>query len=249
MEVERRVSDTELVYSRLRDEIVSYRLEVGVYLPPEAALAARHGVSLYSVRMAIARLVREGLLETRRPAGTSVRDLVTCCSFELVPDVVRSADFETGKAWLVHLLELRQSLALRTAGQHVVRGMATPAICRQVLFNLKAAGRVAQARIVLELEEWLIAFFIGPPENLPLKVIAHQLRRALGAFHAGCAWDELLEPEPRRFQTLFDAVDAGAGGQVAELVRSAVGHRDELYRSLAARVLQKPGAGGETSQP
>lgn len=56
----------------LRDAIVEGRLKTGESLPPERELAEHFQVSRDTVRRAIDRLTRQGLIESRRGAGTFV---------------------------------------------------------------------------------------------------------------------------------------------------------------------------------
>jgi GntR family transcriptional regulator/MocR family aminotransferase len=61
------------VYAQLRDAILEGRLAGGVALPSSRGLADRTSVSRNTVLLAYARLREEGLVESRRGAGTFVR--------------------------------------------------------------------------------------------------------------------------------------------------------------------------------
>lgn len=61
----------------LRAEIAGGARPPGDRLPTEAALAARFGVNRHTVRRALARLVEEGLVRTRRGAGAFVAAVPT----------------------------------------------------------------------------------------------------------------------------------------------------------------------------
>jgi DNA-binding FadR family transcriptional regulator len=67
-----RLSAAEAVLAELRSEIESGRLPVGTKLPPEAALAARYGVSRSVVREALRSCAALGLTETHTGKGTFV---------------------------------------------------------------------------------------------------------------------------------------------------------------------------------
>ena len=56
----------------LRQQIQAGQYQYGDRLPSEARLQQEHGVSLTTVRLAIARLRSEGLVENRAPKGTFV---------------------------------------------------------------------------------------------------------------------------------------------------------------------------------
>ena len=67
----RRLSDE--IASRVRALIEEQQLEAGMKLPAERQLAAQLGVSRNSLREALATLVSEGVLVSRRGGGTFVR--------------------------------------------------------------------------------------------------------------------------------------------------------------------------------
>ncbi len=67
----RRLSDE--IATRVRALIEEQHLEAGMKLPAERQLAAQLGVSRNSLREALATLVNEGVLLSRRGGGTFVR--------------------------------------------------------------------------------------------------------------------------------------------------------------------------------
>lgn len=67
----KRLSDE--VASRVRALIEEQQLEAGMKLPAERQLAVQLGVSRNSLREALAKLVSEGVLISRRGGGTFVR--------------------------------------------------------------------------------------------------------------------------------------------------------------------------------
>ena len=67
----KRLSDD--VACRVRALIEEQQLEAGMRLPAERKLASQLGVSRNSLREALAKLVSEGLLLSRRGGGTFVR--------------------------------------------------------------------------------------------------------------------------------------------------------------------------------
>lgn len=69
--IPRRLSDE--VASRVRALIEEQQLEAGMKLPAERQLAAQLGVSRNSLREALAKLISEGVLLSRRGGGTFVR--------------------------------------------------------------------------------------------------------------------------------------------------------------------------------
>lgn len=61
-----------LITEELRGEIAENRLRAGDHLPTENMLAERYGVNRHTARQAIAALVEDGLVESRRGSGTFV---------------------------------------------------------------------------------------------------------------------------------------------------------------------------------
>ncbi|MEA1398821.1 GntR family transcriptional regulator, partial [Salmonella enterica] len=69
--IPKRLSDE--IASRVRALIEEQNLEAGMKLPAERQLALQLGVSRNSLREALAKLVSEGVLVSRRGGGTFVR--------------------------------------------------------------------------------------------------------------------------------------------------------------------------------
>lgn len=65
------------IAAALRDDMTEGRYSPGDKLPTEAALAERFGVNRHTVRHALARLVEDGLVRTRRGSGAFVAALPT----------------------------------------------------------------------------------------------------------------------------------------------------------------------------
>src|SRR4051812_37499997 len=70
---------------RFAQAILDGELAPGALLPPERVLAERHGVNRTSLRQALARLERSGLIETRQGSGSRVRALEDDAGAELLP--------------------------------------------------------------------------------------------------------------------------------------------------------------------
>ena len=62
------------IYQQVRDAILDGRLKAGEIVPPTRELARRLTVSRNTVGVAYDRLIGEGFIETRRGAGTYVRE-------------------------------------------------------------------------------------------------------------------------------------------------------------------------------
>jgi DNA-binding GntR family transcriptional regulator len=112
---------SDVVYARLRDDILTWRLPAGTALS-EVELAERLGVSRTPLRAALARLTLEGLVDASR-GRTGV-----------VPDV--SADSVRA------LFELREALEVHAARLSATR--ADPAVFRDLADEFDAAARVLE---------------------------------------------------------------------------------------------------------
>jgi DNA-binding GntR family transcriptional regulator len=79
----------------LRQEIMAGRYVTGDTLPGENVLAAQHQLSSNTVRRAIGVLREEGLVTTRRGAGSVVASVPHKISIEVTPDTKISARMPT----------------------------------------------------------------------------------------------------------------------------------------------------------
>src|SRR3954464_8256622 len=89
---------------RLAQEIFDGQLAPGALLPPERVLAETHGVNRTSVRQALSRLERSGLIETRQGSGSRVRRLEEDGGAELLPLVTATPR----RDWIGDLFEARR---------------------------------------------------------------------------------------------------------------------------------------------
>jgi GntR family transcriptional repressor for pyruvate dehydrogenase complex len=128
---------------RLAQAILDGELAVGALLPPERVLAERHGVNRTSLRQALARLERSGLIETRQGSGSRVRRLEEDAGAELLPLVTATPR----RDWIGDLFEAR-----RLVGALVARRAATrrepghSARLREALERLRTAAGPADAQ-------------------------------------------------------------------------------------------------------
>jgi len=81
------------IADELRDQITTGTLPPGTQLPTEAELAAAHGASRSTVRLAIGLLIQQGLVETRQGIGTYVTQPAT----PLTVVLSREEDWRTGE--------------------------------------------------------------------------------------------------------------------------------------------------------
>jgi len=96
----------------LRARVLGGDLPAGARLPPERDLAMQLGVDRGTLRPAIARLTAQGLLEARQGRGTTVLDVKSAGSFDVVRDLLAAADSTPALVPLVKdLLRVRRHLA------------------------------------------------------------------------------------------------------------------------------------------
>ena len=63
----------QAIAAELRSDIAEGRYPAGAKLPTEKNLSVRFGVNRHTVRHALSHLIEEGLIKSRRGAGTFVR--------------------------------------------------------------------------------------------------------------------------------------------------------------------------------
>lgn len=120
---------------RLSRDILTGRPPVGALLPPERALAESLGITRTTLKHALARLARVGLLETRQGAGTRVRDYLASGGVDLLPLLVRHCP-----GWLQEVFEARHAIGLLIAGQAAQRATSPQKLeLRALLDAVRAA--------------------------------------------------------------------------------------------------------------
>ena len=98
-----RVTVVDELETRLSAEILDGTLRAGELLPPERGLAERYGVNRTTLRGALARLERSGLIETRQGSGSRVRALEEGAGAEVLPLITGGGKRE----WLAEIFEAR----------------------------------------------------------------------------------------------------------------------------------------------
>ena len=98
-----RVTVVDELEARLSEEILDGTLATGELLPPERELAERHGVNRTTLRGALARLERSGLIETRQGSGSRVRALEEGAGADVLPLITAGRKGE----WLAEIFEAR----------------------------------------------------------------------------------------------------------------------------------------------
>jgi GntR family transcriptional regulator, transcriptional repressor for pyruvate dehydrogenase complex len=108
-----RSSVVDAVADRLRDQILSGRLEAGSRLPSEREFALALGVNRLTLRAALARLEALGLVVTRHGAGTIVASWRERAGLEALAALLGSIDPREAafKELLTSMLEVRRIIA------------------------------------------------------------------------------------------------------------------------------------------
>lgn len=128
---------------RLAQQILDGDLGPGTLLPPERVLAETHGVNRTSVRQALSRLERSGMIETRQGSGSRVRRLEEDGGAELLPLVTATPR----RDWIGDLFEARRlvgALVARKAAER--RTPAHEARLREALERVRTASVPADAQ-------------------------------------------------------------------------------------------------------
>ena len=128
---------------RLAQEILDGQLAPGALLPPERVLAETHGVNRTSLRQALSRLERSGLIETRQGSGSRVRHLEEDGGAELLPLVTATPR----RDWIGEIFEARRlvgALVARKAAERREPGQV--ASLRDALERVRGAGSPADAQ-------------------------------------------------------------------------------------------------------
>jgi GntR family L-lactate dehydrogenase operon transcriptional regulator len=140
----RRLSDE--IASRVRALIEEQQLEAGMKLPAERQLAAQLGVSRNSLREALATLVNEGVLLSRRGGGTFVRWQHDDWSEQNIVQPLKTL-MENDPDYSFDILEARHAIETSTAWHAAMR--ATEADKEKLgpaLKRPKAATRISPRR-------------------------------------------------------------------------------------------------------
>jgi GntR family transcriptional regulator, transcriptional repressor for pyruvate dehydrogenase complex len=138
---------------RLAQQILDGELTPGVLLPPERVLAEAHGVNRTSLRQALGRLERSGLIETRQGSGSRVRHLEEDGGAELLSLVTATPR----RDWIGEIFEARRlvgALVARRAADR--RSPAHVAALRDAAERIRTATGPADAqRVEVELHRVL----------------------------------------------------------------------------------------------
>ncbi|WP_432169370.1 FadR/GntR family transcriptional regulator [Streptomyces sp. 1222.5] len=142
-----RRSVVDLLEDRLREDILGGTHRPGSLLPPERELAAGYGVTRTTLKHALTRLEKAGLLSTRHGVGTSVLDYLRLGGADLLP-MLATQD----SAWLREVFEVRRHIGALIAGRAAARRTARQARSLEELLRRVAEAPDADATQLADVE-------------------------------------------------------------------------------------------------
>ncbi|MFB7330721.1 FadR/GntR family transcriptional regulator [Streptomyces adustus] len=128
-----RRSVVDLLEARLREAILGGTHKPGSLLPPERELAAGYGVTRTTLKHALTRLEKSGLLSTRHGIGTRILDYLQLGGADLLP-MLAAQDH----GWLREIFEARRHIGTLIAGRAATRRTARQARRLEELLRLVA---------------------------------------------------------------------------------------------------------------
>lgn len=232
--VERRRSLPEAVAAALEDEIRSGRFGPGRRLPTEAELSAQFDVGRNVVREAVARLKRDGLVESRQGRGAFVAERPKSLTYRIGTSGLAGAEE------LRHVFELRAEVEAGAAALAAER--RTPAQMKRIrkaLAGMAAAIDAGADGVAADAEfHQAIAEASNNPIYRDLMVfLAVGVTQSIAAARRNSAvvgaWTPAAQAEHERVCAAIEARDAEAA---REAVRA---HLDNAARRLALRAKQE----------
>lgn len=195
------------IYDQLVDDVLTGELAPGSTLPAERQLAEALGVSRPTVREAVQRLARAGLVEIRQGGSTTVRDPRRSGGLELLPRLILR-DGRLDHSVVRSILETRATLSREVAGLAARRAgpAAGPALAAAV--NTLADRDDPLARQLAALGFW--DHLVDAADSIVYRLLFNQLRTVYEP--AMAALTGVMDAEvgqPGRYRALAEAVTAG----------------------------------------
>ncbi|MGW0178864.1 FadR/GntR family transcriptional regulator [Nocardia sp. NPDC003345] len=222
------------IYDQLVDDVLTGELPPGSALPAERQLAEALGVSRPTVREAVQRLARAGLVEIRQGGSTTVRDPRRSGGLELLPRLLLRGG-EIDRSVVRSILETRASLGREVAVLAARRG--GPGLAREFTAAVDelASARDPLARQRIALEFW--DHLVDAAESIVYRLLFNHLR---GVYEpAMAALTGVMDTEvgrPELYRRLADAVVAGeadtASSRAEGLLSLATAEFDTFLRRL-----------------
>ena len=229
--VGRRARDHEVAAEVIRRGILVGTIATGKYLPSEQVLMVRMGITRYSVRVALAQLASEGLIQKIHGRGSRVLDVTAHASVSVLPAMMRVQD--NGLERMKDLLKYRAAQMLLAIGALIAGKGAPSKVAHDALFALgDLTSSDWYASRVMELEEWLWGVLGGSVANEVVRLSSHRLRRLLCGFHSRIPAMMKLEPQTALFEELFAAIKEGNRLKAYALAETGLNARNRFYLRL-----------------
>jgi DNA-binding FadR family transcriptional regulator len=224
----RRVSD--VVHERLRQEILSGRLEPGAAVPSERVLSEQLGVNRHAVREALKRLEQAGLVQISQGGPTRVLDWRERGGLEVLLDLIDDPGELPPEELVRAVLELRACIGTDAARRCAVR--AEPAARERIAALADATGAARDSggagdEAALAAYDELWREIVVGAGNLAYRLALNSLLAALASFPRLAI--ALVPADRERLAALGDAI-AAADPSAAESAARALLEADEPPR-------------------
>ncbi|MGW5382229.1 FadR/GntR family transcriptional regulator [Nocardia sp. NPDC003963] len=222
------------IFDQLVDDVLTGELAPGSTLPAERQLAEALGVSRPTVREAVQRLARAGLVEIRQGGSTTVRDPRRSGGLELLPRLILRGG-RLDHSVVRSILETRASLGREVAGLAAGRHGAAigPALTAAVDELAAQQDSLDRQRVALIFWDHLV----DAADSIVYRLLFNQLRAVYEP--AMAALTGVMDTEvgrPDRYRALAAAVTTGdaesARARAAELLSPATAEFDDLLHRL-----------------
>jgi GntR family transcriptional repressor for pyruvate dehydrogenase complex len=227
-----RLTVVDELETRLSAEILDGTFAAGSLLPPERELAEQHGVNRTTLRGALARLERSGLIETRQGSGSRVRALEEGAGAEVLPLIAAGRK----RDWLAEIFEARAYVGALVAGRAAQnRRPEDIRALRALLERIRTAPSAAEAqRADAELHR-VLARATG---NRVFVLLVNTMLRAYRPLHRRL---RRTFADPRDIASALEPlVNAVANRQTAAAERAAFGYFVATERDMRRALREDP---------
>ncbi|WP_328396118.1 FadR/GntR family transcriptional regulator [Nocardia sp. NBC_00416] len=222
------------IYDQLVDDVLTGELAPGSTLPAERQLAEALGVSRPTVREAVQRLARAGLVEIRQGGSTTVRDPRRSGGLELLPRLILRGG-RLDHAVVRSILETRAALGREVAALAAGRCGAAAGAALTAAVDALAAQQDPLARQREALVFWDLV--VDAADSIVYRLLFNQLRTVYEP--AMAALTGVMDAEvgrSERYRALAGAVIASdaesARTRADSLLSLATGEFDNLLHRL-----------------
>ncbi|WP_063034666.1 FadR/GntR family transcriptional regulator [Nocardia grenadensis] len=226
------------IYEQLVDGVLTGELAPGSALPAERQLAEALGVSRPTVREAVQRLARAGLVEIRQGGSTTVRDPRRSGGLELLPRLILCGG-RLDHSVVRSILETRATLGREVAG--LAAGRHGPAMgpTLTAAVDTLADRDDPLARQLAALVFW--DHLVDAADSIVYRLLFNQLRTVYEP--AMAALTGVMDTEvgrPERYRALAEAVVAGEADSARTRADALLSLATTEFDNLLHRLEQTP---------